>query len=146
MNLNLNNNDFILGVLAGADPDLRVDWVAVGNMDHAGGFVGYEWRLITHAELDVHRLVLVNSEGGVEWKGDLSGITKREITEGLISPFRKGDKGELQDLACLLTSEGASVNKRWVSKPLLVRAVSEGCEGLQEPFDGQQWAKAVGFK
>ena len=146
MNLNFNNNDFILGVLAATDPGLRVDWVAVGSMDHAGGVVGYEWQLITHAELEVHLLILVNSEGGIEWKGDLSGITKKEITEGLIAPFRGGDKGELQDLACLLTSEGAAVNKRWVSKPLLVRAVSEGCEGLQEPFDEQQWAKAVGFK
>ena len=125
MNLNLNNDDFILGVLAAADPDLRVDWVAVGSIDHVGGFVAYEWQLITHAKLDVHLLVLINSEGGVEWKCELPGITKDQVTEGLIGPFREGAMGGLESLALLLTSDGVSVNKRWLSKRLITRAISE---------------------
>lgn len=125
MNLDLTNNDFILGVLAAADADLRVDWIASGSFVHAGGSVGYEWRLITHAKLDVHLLVLINSEGGVEWKCELPGITKDQVTEGLIGPFREGAMGGLESLALLLTSDGVSVNKRWLSKRLITRAISE---------------------
>jgi hypothetical protein len=84
MNLDLNNNDFILGVLAAADPDLRVDWVAVGSMDHAGGVVGYEWQLISHSSLDVRVLVLANSEDGIDWKSELSKTTPLATAEALV--------------------------------------------------------------
>lgn len=33
MIISLTNNDFILCVLAAADPDLRVDWVASGSFE-----------------------------------------------------------------------------------------------------------------
>ena len=84
MNLNLNNNDFVLGVLAATDPDLRVDWVAVGSMDHAGGVVGYEWQLISQSSLDVRVLVLANSEDGIDWKSELSKTTPLATAEALV--------------------------------------------------------------
>jgi hypothetical protein len=146
MTLDLTNGDFLLGVLASSDAELVVEWVATGSENHVGGSVSYEWRLISTTELDVHVLVLVNSEGGIEWKGELPGITKHQITEGLIGPFRGGAMGGMEALALLLTSDGASVNKRWLSKRLITRAISEELRHLPETFDKNKWAKRIGLK
>lgn len=146
MNLDLNNNDFILGVFAAADPDLEVDSVASGSFEHGGGSIGYEWRLISHSSLDARVLVLANSEDGIEWKGELSKTTPLAITEALVAPFRQGEMGGLSTLACVLTNGEAAVNPKFVSKRLIVRAISEGCAILGEPFDAKLWATRVGFK
>jgi hypothetical protein len=144
--LDLTNNDFLLGVLAAFESELRVEWVATGSMEHSGGFVGFVWQLISQAELDVYVLVLFNSEGGIEWKGELPGITKSQVTEGLIGPYRGGAMGGLLNLALLLTGESASVNTRWISKRLLSQAIRDGLKDLPESFDKNRWSKRVGFK
>lgn len=146
MTINLTNNDFILGVLAAADPDLRINRVASGSFEHGGGCIGFDWQLISHSELDVRVLVLTNSEDGIEWKGELSKATPLAITEALVGPFRQGEMGGLSTLACVLTNGDATVNPQFVSKRLIVEAISEGRAILGEPFDANPWATRVGFK
>jgi hypothetical protein len=146
MKLDFDNDDFILGLLAAKEePSLWIEWVATGCFEHSSGCIFYEWQLISVGDLDVHVLVLKNSEGGVEWKCKLSGITKTEVTNGMIDPFRAGEMGGLPALDRILTGQNVSVSKKWVSKPLLVRAIKEGRKGQPERFLASEWAERVGL-
>ncbi len=145
MTITLDNDDFIRGVLAAQNDNLRIERVALGSIDHIGGYLGYEWFLITHDDLNLRVLVLTNSEGGVEWKMELTTKTKRHITENLVYPFRTGQLGGLASLANILNGEGAALNRRQVSKAVLVELVRQASKNNVEKFNVTKWAKTLRF-
>lgn len=143
MTIKLDNEDFILGVLAARESDeLEVEWIATGSY----GTVGLDWHLVTFHGESV--LVLRDSErGSASCSGEFEFTDKKDLTERLIQTIRSSVGNDLESAVAVIFGESAdaNVNSKFVDKETFLRVVQSGMARLNCKLDAEAWAKQLGF-
>lgn len=143
MTIKLDNEDFLLGVLAARESDeLEVEWIATGSY----GTAGLDWHVVTFDGDSV--LVLRDSEGGsASCSEEFEFTDKEDLTERLIQTIRSSSGNDLESAVAVIFGESAdaNVNSKFVDKETLLRVVQSGMARLNCKFDAGAWAKQLGF-
>ncbi len=134
-------DDFLAGVVAASEMDLKVSLLAAGQLE-ATSYASY---LVdrSHGEERIMLLADEDPNSGlttITHREDVTNLEKDELTKKFLSLW---DMKPI-DWAVIL-SEG-QVNFTLLDQDIMTSAVAEGCKELGHAFDAKQWATKVGYQ
>ncbi len=134
-------DDFLAGVIAGSEMDLKVSLLASGQMEATS----YAWYLVDRDHGEERVMLLVDTDPDsrqttVTHREDVTDCDKAEMTKKFLSLWDM----KPTDWAVIL-SDG-QVNFTLLDQELMSSTVAEGCKELGRTFDAKQWASKVGYQ
>jgi hypothetical protein len=133
-------DDFLAGVIATSEMDLKVSLLASGEWEATS----YAWYLVDLHNGEERIMLLVDTDPDtllttLTHREDVTDHDKTETTKKFLSLWDLNPS----DWAVIL-SEGR-VNFTLLDQELIVSTVANGQKELSEPFEAKTWVKDVGF-
>ena len=133
-------DDFLAGVIAASEMDLKVSLLASGQLESTS----YAWYLVDRDYGEERVMLLVDTDPDsrlttVTHREDVTDCDKVETTKKFLSLWDM----KPTDWAMIL-SEG-KVNFTLLDRDLVVATVAEGFKELGHAFDAKQWTSNVGY-
>ena len=133
-------DDFLAGVIAASEMDLKVSLLASGQLEATS----YAWYLVDRDYGEERVMLLVDTDPDsrlttVTHREDVTDCDKGETTKKFLSLWDM----KPTDWAVIL-SDG-QVNFTLLDQDLMVSTIAEGFKELGQPFDTEKWTKNVSF-
>jgi hypothetical protein len=134
-------DEFLAGVVAASEMDLRVSPLASGQLEATS----YAWYLVDRDYGEERVMLLVDTDPDsrlttVSHRQDVTDLNKTELTKKFLTLWDM----KPTDWAVIL-SEG-QVNFTLLDQELMTSTVAEGCKELSQSFVAEKWASKVGYK
>jgi hypothetical protein len=134
-------DDFLAGVIAASEMDLKVSLLSSGQLEATS----YAWYLVDRDYGEDRVMLLVDTDPDsrlttVTHREDVTDLNKTELTKKFLSLWDM----KLTDWAVILY--GGQVNFTLLDQDIMTSAVAEGCNELGHAFDAKQWAIKVGYQ
>ena len=131
-------DDFLAGVIAASEMDLKVSLLSSGQLEATS----YAWYLVDRDYGEDRVMLLVDTDPDsrlttVTHREDVTDLNKTELTKKFLTLWDM----KPTDWAVIL-SDG-QVNFTLLDQELMTSTVAEGCKELSQPFDAKAWIQKV---
>ena len=134
-------DDFLAGVIAASEMDLKVSLLASGQLEATS----YAWYLVDRDYGEERVMLLADQDPdtrliSVTHRDDVTDCDAAELTKKFLSLWDM----KPMDWAIIL-GEG-QVNFSLLDRDIMASTVGEGCKELSQSFVAEKWASKVGYK
>jgi hypothetical protein len=133
-------DDFLAGVIAASEMDLKVSLLASGQMEATS----YAWYLVDRDYGEERVMLLADQDPEtrlptVTHREDVTDCDTAELTKKFLSLW------DMKPMDWAIILREGQVNFSLLDRDLLIETIAKGFKELAQPFDAEKWTQTVSF-